>query len=63
MSFELVPAIIFTFVVGGLVRYVLSTTQALTAAAATADAVPIPDTSRVQITTRRQSHPAPRRRT
>jgi hypothetical protein len=50
MFSKAVPAIIVAFVVGGSVGYGLSTTQALTAAAATADAVPISDGREVQIT-------------
>ena len=45
-----IHALIFAFIVGGLVGYALSTSQALTAAAAVADAVPIPGAHQVEIT-------------
>ena len=57
MSTKAVPAIIFSFVVGGLVGYGLSTGKVWTAAAALADAVPaladavpIPDAHQGEIT-------------
>jgi hypothetical protein len=48
--FKTIHALIFAFIIGGLVGYSLSTSQALTAAAAVADAVPIPDSDQVEIT-------------
>ena len=47
---RIIHAFIFAFIVGGLVGYALSTSQALTAAAAVADAVPILDAQQVEIT-------------
>lgn len=54
-----IHAFIFAFIVGGLVGYALSTSQALTAAAAVADAVPIPDVHRVEVTAPTPMLPCP----
>jgi hypothetical protein len=59
MSTKAVPAIIFAFVVGGLVGYVLSSGLALTAPAALADAVPIPDAPQGEITSPTPIQPRP----
>jgi len=59
MSIKAVPAIIFAFVVGGLVGYGLCTSQALTAATALADAVPIPDAQQAEITSPTPILPSP----
>jgi len=49
MSIKAVPPIIFGFVVGGMVAYVLWTGLAPTAPVALADAVPIPDAQQGEI--------------
>src|SRR6185436_17749235 len=45
-----VPAIIFAFIVGGLVGYILCTGLALTTPTALADAVPFPDAHQGELT-------------
>jgi hypothetical protein len=44
-----IHAVIFAFIVGGLVGYGIATTQALNNAVAAAEAVPIPDARQVEL--------------